>query len=113
MLPAAHQASANYPYEQSEFSAVGLTPYYTEAHPAPYVAESLVRIGLEYVEEHRIGVNDTILVIGRIVEVMLADAAVADTGHVDHAALGTLGVLGLDTYFELQNPSRLPYARPE
>lgn len=110
-LEAAHQASANYPYEQSEFTAVGLTPQYTEVHPAPYVRESDVKIGLQYVEEHRISVNDTILLIGKVVEIILPTEVVAETGHVDHAALDTLGVAGLDTYYRLEQQARLPYAR--
>ncbi|MCB0635575.1 MAG: flavin reductase [Lewinella sp.] len=112
MLPAAHQTSANYPLEESEFEAVGLTPQYADRHPAPYVKESRVKIGLAFVEEHRIGVNDTRLIIGRVEEIIIDEAAVAPSGHVDHQALGTLGVMGLDTYFDVQDPTPLPYARP-
>ena len=113
ILPAAHQASANYPIEESEFAAVGLTPFYSDNLKAPYVAESKVKIGLEYVEDHYLKSNDTLFVVGKIIEVILPDGSVADSGHVEHDQLDTLAVAGLDTYFKAQQIARLPYARPK
>ncbi|MEL6655550.1 MAG: flavin reductase [Bacteroidota bacterium] len=113
ILPAAHQSSANYPIEESEFAAVGLTPYYSELLKAPYVAESKVKIGLEYVEDHYLKSNDTLFVVGKIIEVILPDEAVAESGHVEHNLLDTLTVAGLDTYFKTEQVARLGYARPK
>ena len=110
-LEEAHQTSANYPYEQSEFAATGLTPTYSEDCPAPYVAEARVRIGLSFEEEHKISGIETYFVVGRVREVFLPDEAVAPTGHVDHALLETMTVAGLDTYFRVGEGRRLPYAR--
>lgn len=112
ILPQAHQCSANYPLEVSEFEATGLTPHYGTAHAAPYVAESAVKIGLHYVEEHHIRANDTLLIVGEIIELILPDEAVAPSGHIDHSLLDTLAVAGLDTYFATRPLGRLPYARP-
>lgn len=111
-LEAAHQASANYTLETSEFSTVGLTPEYSEACPAPYVAESAVKIGLTYEEEYNIRANRTLMIVGRIQEVFLPDTAVTETGHVDHQSLQTLGVSGLDTYHLPGEGKKLAYARP-
>lgn len=111
-LAAAHQTSANYPLSTSEFTETGLTPVYSDTLKAPYVAESLVQIGLEYVEEHHLH-GGTLFVIGKVLEVRIAnEKAIAPTGHLDHAMLDTLTVAGLDTYFESKNPKRMPYARP-
>ncbi len=112
ILAAAHQSSANYPIEESEFAAVGLTPYYSEGHKAPYVAESQIKIGLEYVEDHYLKSNDTLFVVGKIIEVIVPDAVIAESGHVEHDQIDTLTVAGLDTYFKTNQVARLAYPRP-
>lgn len=48
----AHQTSARYDYEVSEFDECGLTPDYSEVVKAPYVKESKIKIGCRFVEEH-------------------------------------------------------------
>ncbi|WP_111642291.1 flavin reductase family protein [Marinimicrobium alkaliphilum] len=86
-VEAAHQTSARYPREQSEFAQVGLTPWYSGTFPAPYVAESALRIGLRWRESKLIELNDTELIIGEIDEVHLDQQAWRDDGSVDLEAL--------------------------
>ncbi|CAH1001247.1 hypothetical protein LEM8419_02146 [Neolewinella maritima] len=112
ILEQAHQTSANYSLEVSEFAAVGLTPEYSAQCKAPYVKESSVRIGLTFEEEHHIRANDTYFIVGRIQEVFVPDGAVDERGHIDHATLDTLAVAGLDTYYRPGDATVLPYARP-
>jgi flavin reductase (DIM6/NTAB) family NADH-FMN oxidoreductase RutF len=45
----AHQTSAKYPEDTSEFEACGFMPFYGDLHPAPYVDDCLTNIGLEFV----------------------------------------------------------------
>lgn len=112
-LDAAHQTSANYPVGESEFAATGLTPYYEDGFKAPFVAESPVRLGLEYVEHHAL-TGGTTLVIGRLLHAHLVDsAAVGPGGHIDHEKLQTTVVAGLDRYFQLKNTEAKAYARPK
>lgn len=111
ILPQAHQASANYALEESEFEATGLTPFYSDHCPAPYVEESSIKIGLSYVEDHYLKSNDTMFVVGKIEEVIIPETVMQDTGHIDHNALHTMVVAGLDTYFDTEENARLPYAR--
>lgn len=113
ILPAAHQSSANYSIDESEFQAVGLTPFYSDGLKAPYVKESSIKIGLELVEEHPIQANGTLFLVGKIIEVILPEGVVADSGHVDHDQLDTLTVAGLDTYYKTEQVARLDYARPK
>ncbi len=113
MLRQAHQTSANYPASTSEFEASGLTPQHTKAIAAPYVLESRIKIGLEYEEEHHIRANDTILLIGKVVEIILPEKAVTESGHVKLDQEGSLAVAGLDTYYRGQQLTRLDYARPK
>ena len=112
ILERGHQTSANYGLRDSEFAATGLTPEYSEACKAPYVAESRIKIGLTLEEEHPIAANGTLFIVGRVRELFVPDGAVAESGHVDHQLLETLTVSGLDTYQRTADPVRLPYARP-
>jgi flavin reductase (DIM6/NTAB) family NADH-FMN oxidoreductase RutF len=97
----------------SEFEACGFTEVYSEGIRAPYVGESPIRIGLEYVEEHEIKANGTILIVGKVLEVQVPEAMLAETGHVELDKAGSIGVAGLDSYYSASLEKRLPYARVE
>lgn len=112
ILRQAHQTSANYADTVSEFEATGLTPQFSSAVAAPYVQESRIKIGLEFVEEHPIRANDTVLIVGKVVEILLPEEAVAESGHVRLEQEGSLAVAGLDTYYRGEHVARLEYARP-
>jgi flavin reductase (DIM6/NTAB) family NADH-FMN oxidoreductase RutF len=108
----AHQTSARYDKDVSEFDACGLTPEFKEALKAPYVKESEIKIGLKFVEEQEIKSNGTIFIIGEIVEIILPDDVVATDGYVDIEKAGTIAISGLDSYHETKRISRLAYAKP-
>ncbi len=112
IYPQAHQTSARYSKEESEFEATGLTPIYSDQHTAPYVAESPVRIGLQYEEHHQI-MNGTLLVIGAVKEVFLPEEVVSKDGYVDLAAAGSLTIAGLDAYHKTELLGRMAYAKPD
>lgn len=111
MVRAAHQTSVSYPEDVSEFEAVGLTPLYSETLPAPYVAESRIRMGLAYVEEYPIRANNTILLIGKVIELTLPEACLDAAGNLDLALANTVALSGLDTYHQTTPLARLGYAR--
>lgn len=111
MIAAAHQSSASYPDGVSEFDAVGLTPEYKGLGKTPYVLESRVKMGLEYVEEYLIQANQTIMVIGRVVELIIPDECLDESGNLDLHLAGTVAVSGLDTYHEATMLARFGYAR--
>ena len=113
MIAAAHQTSARYAPEVSEFEAVGLTPRYGERLAAPYVAESRLTIGLQHRETIDIALNGTHLVIGEIVEVDVDAAAVAEDGWIDLGALDRAAVAGLDAYYQPRRLERFSYAKPD
>lgn len=110
---AAHQTSARYAREVSEFSAVGLTAEYGSLHPAPYVAESQLKIGLALRDIKPIELNGTVMVIGEIIEVLLPDNALAEDGFVDLAQMDTVTIGGLDGYYRVEPLFRLSYAKPD
>ena len=107
----AHQTSAR--YAVSEFDACGFTAQYTNALPAPYVGEAYVKMGLQFEQRTDIPLNGTILIIGRIVEVMLPDDCLASDGYVDIEKAGTLTGSALDGYHTTKRLARLAYAKPD
>jgi len=111
MVHAAHQCSARYPADVSEFAATGLNERWS-AFPAPFVAESHLSIGLRLAERVDIRANGTHLLIGEVSEVWLPEGAVQDDGYIDVAVLDSVAVTGLDTYHRLLTLERLPYAKP-
>lgn len=111
MLRQAHQCSARYPKEVSEFAATGLSEHYEEGFAAPFVAESRFRLGLRLAEIIDIPLNGTKLIIGGVEVVQLATTELAEDGSIDLSALGALGSTALDTYFGITPLERLPYAK--
>lgn len=111
IIEAAHQSSASYPDGISEFDALGLTPHFSESIRAPYVAESLVKVGLSYVEEYFIEANRTIFMVARIEEIHVADGILDENLNFDMQAAQAVAVTGLDTYHSAAQIARLPYAR--
>jgi flavin reductase (DIM6/NTAB) family NADH-FMN oxidoreductase RutF len=108
----AHQTSARYDKDVSEFDACGLTPEFTEIVKAPYVKESKIKIGLKFLEEHEIKSNGTIFIVGEIIEVIFPDEVIAKTGYVDIEKAETIVISGLDSYHETKRIARLSYAKP-
>jgi len=111
LAAAAHYTSANFPDDESEFEACGFTAAFRDDFPAPYVAESPLSIGLRLREEHAI-FNGTVLLVGLVEHVYLADNALRADGTLDLAALGLAAVSGLDGYHAVAEPVRFGYARP-
>lgn len=107
----AHQTSASYPDGISEFEAVGLTPQYFGLKNVPYVAESFIKMGLEYVEEYHIKANQTTLIIGKVIELFLPKDCLDEKGNLDLNRAETVALSGLDTYHATEMIQRMPYAR--
>jgi len=108
----AHQTSARYDQNASEFFECGLTPEYSYTIKAPYVKESKIKIGCRFVEEHMIKSNDTIFIVGEILEVIIPDDVLLNDGYVDIEKAGTIAISALDSYHETKGIARLSYAKP-
>ena len=108
---AAHQTSARYPKDVSEFEACGFNEEYLAHIPAPMVKESVVKFALSLDEEHEIKVNGTILIVGRVQQMMLPMDTLAEDGFVDLNKAGTVTITGLDCYHRPERLARLSYAK--
>ena len=111
IIEQAHQTSASYPEGVSEFEAVGLTPQYLGLKNVPYVAESTIKMGLEFVEEYHIKANQTTMIIGKVVELFLPENCMDEKGNLDLNLAKTVALSGLDSYHVTELIYRLPYAR--
>lgn len=107
----AHCTSGKFPQGTSEFEACGLTPLYLDDFKAPFVAESAIRIGLVFKEEHLL-LNGTRLIVGGVSHLYLPKGAVAPDGDVDLEKLDTVAIGGLDTYYKGEKLGRYGYHRP-
>ena len=109
----AHQTSARYPRNVSEFEATGLHAVYKQDFFAPYVQESLVQIGLSLQEKVELKINGTILVIGKMEHIYFPSDCLQEDGFLDLEKAGTITCSGLDSYHKTQRIARLSYAKPD
>lgn len=108
----AHQTSAKYPPEISEFETCDLGFEFLKGFQAPYVQESKVKIGMKLVDEIPIRYNGTILMIGEIIDVHLSDHCLEKNGSLDLNVINDVCISGLDTYHKVSHKVTLRYARP-
>ena len=109
----AHQASAKYPEEVSEFEAVGLTPVFKENFPAPFVGESLIQYALELSEIIPLKVNNSFFVIGKLLHAFVDESNVSKDGLIELSKASSLVSLGLDAYYLPSPVNRYAYAKPD
>ena len=109
----AHQTSARYPKDISEFDATGLTAEFGKNLIAPYVKESQIKYGLELVEKHELKINGTILVIGKVIEIMLPESSLHTDGSIDIESAETIAISGLDCYHFTKQMAKLAYAKTD
>ena len=109
----AHYTSAKFPEDVSEFDSCRLTEEYIEDFQAPFVQESLIKIGLTLQEIIEIPSSGTSLIVGRIAHVLIPDDIVDENGYIDLESSKTVGVSGLNSYYSLKYSTSLPYARVE
>ena len=110
---AAHQTSARYAADLSEFQGAGLTPAYLQGFEAPFVQESPVRAALALAEEHTLSINGTILVICRLLGAEVPEEIMQADGYVDLGGAGILTTNGLDAYHSTQLLGRYAYAKAD
>ncbi len=106
----AHQTSARYEKEESEFLHCKLTSTYEKNFKAPFVEESKIKIGLKKEEVIRLK-NNTELVIGKIELVIIPQNCLKKDGFIDIEKSESICVSGLDSYHFTNKVARLSYAK--
>ena len=108
----AHQTSARYDSNTSEFEAVGLTPEFRNDFQMPFVKECFIQLGIELKEKVDITINNTIMVIGEIVQIYVPKDCLGQDGFVDIEKAKSITCSGLDSYHKTIRLARLSYAKP-
>lgn len=108
----AHQTSAKYEKEISEFKACGFTEVYLTNFNAPFVAEAHVKVAMKLEQKIDIAINGTIMIIGSIQQIELDETMLSADGFVALHKTNTLACAGLDAYYEISLIDRLSFARP-
>ncbi len=108
----AHQTSAKYDADVSEFKEVGLTEEYIEGFNAPFVKESKIKMGCTFVNEYFIKEHACRLIIGEIQHILVEDGLQQEDGFLDLAKANSAGIIGLDGYVKTNLLERYAYARP-
>ena len=109
----AHQTSAKYPEEISEFDVANFTVENKKKINAPYVKGSPIQIGCNYENEYHIKENNTILIIGSIEDLYISQTLLKDDGWVQLENENIVTINGLDGYAVPKIIDRFPYARPK
>lgn len=113
IVPQAHQTSARYPRETSEFSATGLTPEWLADYPAPFVAEATVKLGLRLIDQHHFDINHTTLLIGEVQTIHLPSEILREDGSLDLTQEHAVAACGLNSYHTTGTGCRYRYAKPD
>jgi flavin reductase (DIM6/NTAB) family NADH-FMN oxidoreductase RutF len=109
----AHQTSARYEKEISEFDATALTAEYKNDFAAPFVKESNIQMGVVFKERIDLQINGTILIIGEITQLYYPSDCICEDGFIDIEKANTITCSGLDSYHSSKRLARLSYAKPD
>lgn len=102
--------SAKFRKEVSEFECCNLTEEFLDEFKAPFVKESSFKMGLRFREKIDITLNDTILVIGEIVELILPETVSLEE-DIDLQQTNSVGISGLNTYYSFTKLQQHPFVR--
>jgi flavin reductase (DIM6/NTAB) family NADH-FMN oxidoreductase RutF len=109
----AHQTSAKYDTEISEFEAVGFEKAYLNDFPAPFIKDAPVKIAMKFIEKIDITINGTIMVLGSVEKIIFEDDLISDDGFVALEKADVLACTGLDAYYKTSFLGRLSYAKTD
>ena len=113
ILEEAHHTSAKYDSEISEFDKTTLNSEYKKSFQAPFVKDTPLQLAMEYVEEYNIKANNTILVVGKIVEIHVNEELLEDDGFINLSKADVATINGLDAYAIPKHNKRFGYQRPK
>lgn len=107
----AHYTSAKFDHDISEFEACELTEETLHGFLAPFVKESVLKIGLKHVESVPIKSSGTTMIVGQIEHLTIPDDSLNDSGYINLETAQGIGISGLNSYYKLEKLADFPYAR--
>tara|TARA_B100001758_G_C18379440_1_gene596316 strand:+ start:205 stop:834 length:630 start_codon:yes stop_codon:yes gene_type:complete len=111
MIKRAHQTSAKFDKNISEFDSCKFTEEYIDDMVAPYVKESNVKIGMKLSEVVEMDCTDSKLVVGEINQILISNEFLEKDFSLNLEKSNSVGVCGLNHYYSTKKNRSLPYAR--
>jgi len=108
----AHYTSAKLKKGASEFDRMNLEKEYNGDFHAPFVKESVVKIGMKYRSSIPLP-NGCIFVIGEVELIVIPDHVINDLGQLNLESYSGVGISGLNTYYGLNKLNAFPYVRED
>jgi flavin reductase (DIM6/NTAB) family NADH-FMN oxidoreductase RutF len=108
----AHYTSAKLERGTSEFDRMNLEKEYNGDFHAPFVKESVVKIGMKYLSSIPLP-NGCIFVIGEVELIVIPDHVINDLGQLNLESYSGVGISGLNTYYGLNKLNAFPYVRED
>ena len=96
----AHQTSAPYPKDQSEFDVCGFEAEWLSEFNAPFIKGSPLQVGCLLREHHPLEINGTHMIIGEVHCLHYPETAQRNDGSLCLSTIGLVAAAGLDTYAE-------------
>ncbi|QSS97237.1 flavin reductase family protein [Psychroflexus sp. ALD_RP9] len=112
LIECAHQTSAKYEANTSEFDELNIEKEFIKEFEAPFVKSSALKIACSYTNSYLIEENGCRLIIGEIEHLIYDDRAQEKDGWLDVSKLKSTACIGLDAYVETKLIKRLSYAKP-
>jgi flavin reductase (DIM6/NTAB) family NADH-FMN oxidoreductase RutF len=112
LVAMAHQTSARYKIDESEFEKCGIDMLWEDNFPAPFVKASNIKIALELDAVIPIQRNGCNIITAKPVIIILPQGFVTENGFVHHELNQTMTAIGLNAYAEIKDTAMFPYAKP-
>jgi len=111
LVKRAHQSSAKYDPDVSEFEQLQIEKQVRDGFKAPFVKDAIIQVGARYENEYYLKENKCILVICRITDIYMNDDLQLEDGFVNLEKAGTVTINGLDAYATGSINERWSYAQ--
>ena len=107
----AHYTSAKFNENISEFEMCKIEEENIDDFFAPFVKKSNLKIGMELKEMIPIKSNDSTLVVGQVMKIIIDKSFIKNDFMFDLEKSGSIAIGGLNEYFTIKNLDHFPYVR--
>ena len=107
----AHYTSAKFNENISEFEMCKIEEENIDDFFAPFVKKSNLKIGMELKEMIPIKSNDSTLVVGQVMKIIIDKSFLKNDFMFDLEKSGSIAIGGLNEYFTIKNLDHFPYVR--
>ena len=107
----AHYTSAKFNEKISEFEMCKIEKENIDKFFAPFVKKSNLKIGMKLKEVIPIKSNDSTLVVGQVMKIIIDKSFLKNDFMFDLEKSGSIAIGGLNEYFTIKNLDHFPYVR--